>query len=69
MIMLCKRLSKKQLVKAAAKAIKQLYKWFEKNPKRKSCSAELWYGDVVKVRRDYIVEDVNKAAEKAMKDE
>lgn len=50
----------------AKKAKKDIAKWFEANPKRKHCRAELWYGDRCKIGRNTIDADVDAAVEHAI---
>lgn len=67
MIVIYEKMSRKEIDKAAKEAIKGITKFFEDNPKRRICKAELFYGQVVKVRKNHIKEDVLAAAEQAKK--
>ena len=62
-----KPLSNKELKEMAEKAIKGITKFFKENPRRRICNVELWYGRQVKVRKNHIEEDIQKALEKALK--
>ena len=44
------RFTKKQLEKHVAEAIKGVRKFFKDNPKRRVCTAELFYGKVMKLK-------------------
>ena len=58
----------KEIAKGAKETLPKLLEWFEKNPKRKDCDAQTWYGKRVKIRRDHAEEDLLAAAHAAMKD-
>jgi len=66
MIALYARIPEKQIRKEAATTIKQIEKWFKNNPKRRTCTAELWYGRTKSIRRGHVTEDINAAAEEAL---
>jgi hypothetical protein len=66
MIAIYRRVPEKEIRKGAKDAIVKITDWFIANPKRRVCNAEFWYGKQTKVRRNHIVEDINKAAEKAL---
>ena len=53
--------------KEGEEAIAQLETWFENNPKRKTCKAEMWYGQMTTIRRGHIIADMEKAIKKACK--
>ena len=67
MILIYKRLTKKQLNKLAKDVVKQSEEFFAANPKRKTATAQVWYGKVIKIRRNHIQEDVDKAVEEELK--
>ena len=60
MILVYKRLSKKQLLKEAKETINQINEWFEKNPTRKVCKAELWYGKIYTIKRNTVADRINE---------
>lgn len=56
-----------KLRKECASTIEKLTAWFEQNPKRRVCRAQLWYGSSCKVRRGHIKEDVTALVELLIK--
>jgi len=66
MIIVYNKVTNKQILKDAKKAVKQIQEWFGQNPNRRICKAELWYGKVAKIRKNHIEADINKAAEVAI---
>ena len=44
------RLTKEELAKSVEETVQQIKEWFEKNPKRRVCDAELWYGKRIKLK-------------------
>jgi hypothetical protein len=62
MITVYKRLlSATQIRKEAKKAIRDIAKWFEQNPKRRVCKAELWYGKIISIKRATIEKQIETA--------
>ena len=51
----------------AKDVVKQSEEFFAANPKRKTATAQVWYGKVIKIRRNHIQEDVDKAVEEELK--
>lgn len=58
MIVIYNKLTKKELKASAKETIAKVNEWFNNNPRRKVCKAELWYGKVHKIRRDHVEEDI-----------
>lgn len=52
----------KQLQKSKTECIDGVTDWFSKNPKRRICNVSWVYGKQIKVRKNHIVEDIEKAA-------
>lgn len=65
-IIIYKKLSDRVIKSEAKKALPQIKKWFENNPKRKDCNAEFFYGKMVTIRRTNIDEDFKKAVNEAL---
>jgi hypothetical protein len=63
-----KILSKEELEDIYKKAIIDIQKWFENNPKRKICRTEWIYGESFKVRRKHVKEDIEKMYKKTILD-
>ncbi len=62
MLVIYKKPTKKD-VKQDVKALKKgVRKFFEDNPKRKVCRAEVWFGKVLAVKKDNIDAAIDKAA-------
>lgn len=67
MLVFYKTLPAATIRKDSKTTIKKINKWFKDNPKRRVCRAELWYGDVVSIKRNAVEKMVTAAAEKAIK--
>jgi len=65
MIIIYKKVSKKQIAKDVKETTPKLEQWFVDNPKRRICRATLWYGRMVGIRRGHVPEDVRAAASAA----
>jgi len=59
--------SNKEIRKEAKKAIREIKAWFKKNPKRKDCRIQVWYGKAVVVKPNFIERTINQAADEACK--
>lgn len=59
MIVIYEKLTKKELKESKDGAIARITEWFEKNPKRRVCDAQLWYGQRHKIRRGHVADDIN----------
>lgn len=44
-------MTKKELAESVEDTIRDVKNWFEKNPQRRVCRAELWYGKYVSLQR------------------
>ena len=66
-IIIYKKIPTKQIRKEAKKAIQDIENWFKKNPRRRVCNTETWYRKMIKVRKKHVVEDINAAADAAIK--
>jgi hypothetical protein len=64
MLIVYTRLTKKELKASVKKTILDIEDWFKNSPKRKTCNVELWYGNVQKIRRGHVKEDVEAVAAK-----
>lgn len=62
--MVYEKITKKQLAKTTKDTIKGIKKWFVDNPKRKICNTQWVYGEMFKVRRNHIEEDINEMSGK-----
>ena len=70
MILVYNRLTKKELDESVEQTVQQIKEWFEKNPKRRVCNAELWYGKRVKLKpKTYETQIRETAAKTATKEE
>lgn len=63
-----KKLSAPELRKIARDGIKGIKGWFDANPKRRVCHAELWHGIQCTVTRKNVEQVVNKHLEEAIGD-
>lgn len=63
MFIVYSKLSREELEKQAVTLKADLTKWFEANPKRRVCNAQVWYGKRVKIRKGKVSEDVDTAVE------
>lgn len=64
MITLYPRLSIEELDNIFEKTLKDITKWFAENPKRKVCRVGWIYGEIIKIRKNYIKQDIYKAYQK-----
>ncbi len=62
-----KRLTEEEIRQDARKVMEDLERWFQENPRRMICHAELWYGRPARIRRQHVEEDVEKAAQAALR--
>lgn len=62
-----KRMSKSEYKKAAKEALDGIKKWFDDNPKRRVCRAELWHGIQCTVTRKNLIETITGHLDKALK--
>ena len=67
MIVIYKKLSEKTLRKEANDVIKKLQTWFDKNPKRRVCRSELWYGRYVTLKRNTFKQQIEKIIQEFIK--
>lgn len=56
-----------ELRKLAAETIPKVSAWFEANPKRRVCTAELWYGKRLKLKRKTFEAQINAFLEESLK--
>ena len=61
-------LSDKDLKRNAKDAIRDINKWFEDNPKRKDCNAELWYGKRILIPKGKVKVMVEKFLKESLTD-
>lgn len=40
--------------------VEQLKRWFVNNPKRRICRTQSFYGNIVRIRRNHVEEDLTK---------
>ena len=66
MIVIYKDVTDKEIRKDAKTSIPKVEAWFEANPKRKSCNTQVWYGEMITIRRGHVEEDVMGAMRKAL---
>jgi hypothetical protein len=62
-----KRITEQEIRQDAKKVIEDLGRWFQENPRRMICRAELWYGRITRIRRKHVEEDVGTAAREALR--
>lgn len=62
--MVYEKITKKQLTQTTKDTINGIKKWFADNPKRKICNAQWVYGEMFKVRRNHVEEDVKEMSAK-----
>jgi len=67
MIVIYEKIPAKTIRKEAKEVIQKITEWFQNNPKRRVCDAQLWYGRRLKVKRKMIAEQVNGLAEELIK--
>lgn len=60
-----KRMTAKELDKAAKQCKVEVANWFATHPKRRVCNAQLWYGRVYKIKRTQIAEGIAAARKDA----
>lgn len=56
-----------ELRKLAEETIPRVSAWFESNPKRRVCTAELWYGKRLKLKRKTFAEQINAYLSESLK--
>jgi len=61
------KLSEKEIQNDAKSVIRKVKKWFDKNPERKTCLVELWYGFQKRVNRTNFEKVINNVANKCIK--
>ncbi len=61
-----KQLTEQEIRQDAKKVIEDLERWFQENPRRMICHAELWYGRPARIRRQHVPEDVETAVREAL---
>lgn len=61
------KVSEEELRKMAQETIQQVEAWFVKNPKRRVCRVEVWYGKHLSIKRKTISEQVNALLEETLK--
>lgn len=66
MIVVYRKFTPAQIRKDVKINIKKIAQWFEQNPKRRVCRAELWYGQSISIKKATIKEQLEKAAEEAI---
>jgi hypothetical protein len=64
MIVVYAPMSEQQLRKSASENIPKIEEWFKANPKRRVCRVELWYGEVISIKRKTVAEQINARMEK-----
>ena len=67
MIIVYPKMSEEELRKIAADAIPQIQEWFQQNPKRRVCHAELWYGKKLTIKRKDVAKQINDFLEEILK--
>jgi hypothetical protein len=67
MLVVYRKIPESEIRETAAKAIGEIGEWFKANPKRRVCNVELWYNKKVTVKPKTIAEQINAAAEAAIK--
>lgn len=60
------RLPEDDLRKMAKEAIEKITEWFQNNPERDDCNAELWYGKQLCVKRSSIAAQINALLEECI---
>ena len=68
MIIVYHKMSKKGLRKSAKETIPQIEEWFQKNPKRRVCKVELWYGRHASIKRKDVAAQINAVVEGIIKE-
>lgn len=68
MFVIYKTIPEAELRALAADTIPKISKWFEKNPKRRVCKAELWYGRTHKIKRKDVASQINTIVEALIKE-
>jgi hypothetical protein len=63
MIVVYQKMSEQNLRKSAKETIPKIEEWFQKNPKRRVCKVELWYGEVASIKRKTVAEQINAKME------
>jgi len=67
MIVIYPKMTEENLRKAAEAAISQVGGWFQQNPKRRVCRAELWYGKHLSLKRKTVAAQINALLEETLK--
>lgn len=67
MIALYRKVPESQIRQDAKEGITKIEAWFLKNPKRKVCRSELWYGKQVSIRRGHVAGDMEAAMQEALR--
>lgn len=63
MLVVYPRMSEKELRDSAAEVIPQIEAFFTKNPKRRVCRSELWYGKTYSIKKKDVTEQINTIIE------
>ena len=64
-----RRLSENEIREMGQNVVAQATQFFANNPKRRVARAGVWYGKLIKVRRNHVQEDVDVAVAKILVDE
>jgi hypothetical protein len=67
MFVVYQTIPEKEIRQTAKESIEGVTKWFAEHPKRRICRVEVWYGRQIKVKRTTVAQQINEAAEAAIK--
>lgn len=67
MIVIYPKMTEDDLRKVAAEAIPKIEGWFQQNPKRRVCRAELWYGKHLSLKRKTVAAQINALLDETLK--
>lgn len=67
MLVVYSKIPESRIRREAKEGVTKIEAWFVKNPKRKVCRSELWYGKLTTIRRGHVAEDMAEAVKVALR--
>jgi hypothetical protein len=67
MIIVYQKVPESRIRREAKEGVPKIETWFVKNPKRKVCRTNLWYGKRVFIRRGHVAKDMEEAMTEALR--
>lgn len=66
MIVVYKKIPVEDIRKDTVETIVKVEAWFKRNPKRRVCHVEVWYGKRMDIHKGHVKEDMAKAQAEAI---